>query len=70
MKITITYQPEEFEKASTILHFLWHFLPEAKTRTSHTHPPQCTVYMTTKRPEKAEGTLDHLPAIGYNNSKE
>lgn len=66
MKITITYQPEEFEKASPILHFLWHYLPDAKTRTSHTHPPQCTVYLTTKRP-KATELLDSLPAIGYND---
>ena len=51
MKITITYLPEEAKRASPILKFLRHYLPDAKTRMSDTHPPQCTIYMTTRRPK-------------------
>lgn len=61
MKITVTYSPEEAKRASPVLKFLRHYLPEAKIRMSDTHPPQCTIYMTTRRPKPVaavEKTLD------------
>ena len=44
---------EEARQVETLLNFLWHFLPETKTRKSDRHPPFKHIYLTTKKSEKA-----------------
>ena len=50
MKITIAYQPEEVRLAADALELLRQLLPEAKVRSSISHPPFKHLYLTTKKP--------------------
>ena len=52
MKINISYISEEAQQVSAIMNFLWHFLPETKTRKSDRHPPFKHIYLTTKKAGK------------------
>ena len=47
MKITISYIPAEGKLASAVLKVLRDFLPDAKLRSSSSHPPRKIVYLTT-----------------------
>ncbi len=51
MKITISYVPSEAVLADRLLSFARLLLPDVKVRRANTHPPQISIYMTTKRPQ-------------------
>ena len=48
MKISISYIPEEARLADAALKLLRQLLPEAKVRSSLSHPPHKVVYLTWK----------------------
>lgn len=58
MKITVSYLPEEQQKANTLLRCLYSLLGDSvdKVRESDRHAPFYHIYLTTRKPENRCGS--------------